>query len=306
MKRTIALCVLAASCLASTAQASSTYAQTRYPIVLAHGMFGWNTIAGFFEYWNGIPADLKSNGATVFSTQVSGLDSSEARGEQLLTQVKTVLAVTGAKKVNLMGHSHGGQSIRYVAAVIPGQVASVSAIGSPTKGSPVADLVLALGKISPALESVVFTALNGLDSLITTLSGGKFVPNAQASMTALSTAGANAFNAKYPQGVPTTACGQGAASVNGVAYYSWGGTSVATNLFDPTDLLLDVTTLAFLGSANDGLVGQCSSHVGTVLRDNYPFNHLDEVNLLFGLKGWGADPVGVIRTQANRLKVAGM
>jgi len=310
MKRIVALSLLASSIFAAVlpgqAQASSTYAQTKYPIVLAHGMFGWNTILGVFEYWNGIPADLKSNGATVFSTQVSGLDSSEARGEQLLSQVKTILAVTGAKKVNLMGHSHGGQSIRYVAAVIPAQVASVSAIGSPTKGAPVADLVLALGKISPALESVVFTAFNGLDSLITTLSGGKFTPNAQASLTALSTAGAAAFNAKYPQAVPTTACGSGAATVNGVNYYSWGGTSVTTNIFDPTDALLAVTSLAFVGGANDGLVGQCSSHLGVVLRDNYPFNHLDEVNLLFGLKGLGADPVGVIRTQANRLKLAGM
>lgn len=305
MKKICALFALAC-CFLSSAASAGTYAQTRYPIVLAHGMFGWNTIAGVFDYWYGIPSDLRSNGASVFVTQVSGLDSSEARGEQLLTQVQTILAVTGAKKVNLVGHSHGGQSIRYVAAVIPAQVASVSAIGSPTKGSPVADLVLALGKISPALEQVVFTALNGLDSLITTLSGGKFTPNAQASLTALSSAGAAAFNAKYPQGVPTTACGQGAASVNGVNYYSWGGTSVATNFFDPTDLLLDVTTLAFAGSANDGLVGQCSSHLGAVLRDNYGFNHLDEVNLLFGLKGFGADPVGVIRTQANRLKLAGL
>jgi triacylglycerol lipase len=30
--------------------------------------------------------------------------------------------------------------------------------------------------------------------------------------------------------------------------------------------------------ANDGLVGKCSSHLGTVIRDNYFHNHLDEVN----------------------------
>jgi len=306
MKRIIALSLFAFSCLTSTAHASSTYAQTKYPIVLAHGMFGWNTIAGVFEYWYGIPEDLKSNGATVYSTQVSGLASNEARGEQLLTQVQTILAISGAKKVNLIGHSQGTMSIRYVAGAIPAQVASVTGIGGPNLGSPVADDLLALNKVSPALESVVLTALNGLDSLITTLSGGHFTPNAQASLTSLSTAGSAAFNASYPQGIPTTTCGQGAATVKGVNYYSWGGTGVSTNFLDPTDLLLEVTTLAFGGAANDGLVGQCSSHLGVVLRDNYAFNHLDEVNQLFGLKGFGADPVGVIRTQANRLKLAGM
>ena len=35
--------------------------------------------------------------------------------------------------------------------------------------------------------------------------------------------------------------------------------------------------------ANDGLVEQCSAHFGRVLRNDYRHNHLDEVNLLFGL-----------------------
>ncbi len=57
-------------------------------------------------------------------------------------------------------------------------------------------------------------------------------------LASLNSAGSNAFNALHPQGVPTSSCGQGAAVVNGVRYYSVGGTSVLTNIFDASDALL--------------------------------------------------------------------
>ncbi|HEX5359633.1 MAG TPA: alpha/beta fold hydrolase, partial [Fluviicoccus sp.] len=90
---------------------TSSYTQTKYPIVLAHGMAGFAKL-GPVDYWYGIPQDLVSGGAKVYSTQVASFQSSEVRGEQLLTQVKTILAISGAAKVNLIGHSHGNQSIR--------------------------------------------------------------------------------------------------------------------------------------------------------------------------------------------------
>lgn len=121
-------------------QAWSSYTQTRYPIVLAHGMAGFDNI-GPLDYWYQIPNALRKDGARVFITQVSSFESSEVRGEQLLRQVREILAITGAAKVNLIGHSHGNQSIRYVAGIIPGRVASVTSVGGPAKGSPVADLV---------------------------------------------------------------------------------------------------------------------------------------------------------------------
>ena len=124
------------STVSVTATAASTYSQTKYPIVLAHGMFGFKSLlGGAIDYWYQIPSDLQANGAKVYVTQVAALESSAVRGEQLLTQVKNILAITGAAKVNLMGHSHGGHSIRYVAAAIPTKVASVTAIGSPVKGA---------------------------------------------------------------------------------------------------------------------------------------------------------------------------
>jgi triacylglycerol lipase len=44
-----------------------------------------------------------------------------------------------------------------------------------------------------------------------------------------------------------------------------------------------------------------------VVRDDYPWNHLDEVNQAFGLRGlFSPDPVAMYRAQANRLKSLGL
>ena len=67
----------------------------------------------------------------------------EARGEQLIDQVETIVAITGKPKVNLIGHSHGGLDVRYVAAVRPDLVASVTAVAGPHKGADLADFLRA-------------------------------------------------------------------------------------------------------------------------------------------------------------------
>ena len=137
--------------------------------------------------------------------------------------------------------------------------------------------------------------------------GGSLPQQSTAALDSLTTAGATRFNAKYPEGVPTTACGEGAYSARGVRYYSWSGGSQLTNVFDLSDAALGLTSLAFLGAANDGLVGTCSSHLGQVIRDNYSMNHLDEVNQLFGIVNlFETSPVSLYRQQANRLKNAGL
>lgn len=286
---------------------AADYAKTKYPLVMAHGMFGFNSIAGVVDYWYQIPQDLRSNGATVFVTQVAPLDSSEARGEQLLKEVQDILAISGAAKVNLVGHSHGSHSVRYVAAVIPQKVASVTAVGGPVKGSPVADLVLGISNVSPALGNFAVNALNALGSVISLLSGNTAKVDAKASLQALSLPGSAAFNEKFPAAVPSSVCGEGAYQVNGVRYYSWSGSAIKTNILDPSDLLVSVTGLGFQGVESDGLVGRCSSHLGMVIRDNYKMNHLDEVNQMLGLRSLSeVDPKSLYRQQANRLKLAGL
>ncbi|MDP3847893.1 MAG: triacylglycerol lipase [Pseudomonas sp.] len=306
-KTLLALCI--ASCLAVAAQANAAtgYTQTKYPIVLTHGMLGFDKLLGV-DYWYGIPATLRRDGAKVYVTQVSQLNTSEARGEELLAQVEEIVAISGQSKVNLLGHSHGGPTIRYVAAVRPDLVASITSIGSPHKGSAVADFIRNVPPGS-AGEAVLAGITNALASVINLLSSNpsSSPQNALGALASLNSVGAASFNAKFPQGVPTSACGEGAYRVNGISYYSWSGTSPLTNFLDPTDLLTGAGSLTFKGEANDGLVGRCSSHLGKVIRDNYRMNHLDEVNQTLGLTSlFETSPVSVYRQHANRLKNASL
>ncbi|MCD6061914.1 MAG: triacylglycerol lipase [Moraxellaceae bacterium] len=290
---------------------TSTYAKTRYPIVLAHGMAGFSRI-GPLDYWYGIPQELSKAGANVYVTQVASFNSSEARGEQLLSQVKMILAITGAPKVNLVGHSHGSHSIRYVAGVLPTRIASATAVGGPNLGSPVADLIQGARDIpvlAPLAEPILTGAVNGFFSLVDILSGQEYRQDAIAGLVSLTSAGSADFNKRFPQGMPaaTNTCGNGAAiGSNGVRYFSWSGTGHLTNALDLVDVPLGAMGLVF-PEANDGLVGRCSSHLGTVIRDNYFMNHLDEVNQVMGLTSlFETDPKTVFRNHANRLKNLGL
>ncbi|MES2321361.1 MAG: triacylglycerol lipase [Pseudomonadota bacterium] len=276
------------------------YTQTKYPIVLVHGLFGFDRV-GPVEYWYGIPSSLRSGGATVYTTSVSASNSTEVRGEQLLTQVKQIIAATGKGKVNLIGHSHGGPTSRYVASVRPDLVASVSTVAGVNKGSKVADIALGL---APGVSSAL---VNAVGSLLNFLSGNSGLPqNGRAALVSLSTAGTAAFNQRHPQGVPTTACGSGAQVVGGVQYFSWSGAQPYTNIFDAADPFMALTGLAF-GEKNDGLVSSCASHLGRVIRDDYGMNHLDEVNQLIGIVNlFETNPVTVFRQQANRLQLLGL
>lgn len=286
--------------------AHAGYTSTKYPIVLAHGLFGWDTILGI-DYWYGIPKSLKDGGAKVYVTQVSAANSTEVRGEQLLAQVKQILAATGAAKVNLIGHSHGGPTVRYVAAVAPELVASATTVGGVNKGSKIADLIRGALPAGSTSENVANQVASLLGSVISTLSGNSALPqSAVNALNSLTTEGSLAFNAKFPQGVPTSACGEGAYSVNGVKYYSWSGTKPFTNVLDPIDGPLAILD-TFFGEPSDGLVSGCSSRLGKVINANYKMNHLDEVNQFFGLVNlFETNPVTIYRQHANRLQQAGV
>lgn len=285
---------------------SCTQAKTKYPIVLAHGMSGFDELFGIVDYWHGIPSELRDYGATVYVTTVSQFNSTEMRGEQLIDQIETIVAISGKPKVNLIGHSHGGLDVRYVAAVRPDLVASVTSVGSPHKGADLADW-LAANVVNGSFGETVLAALaNSLGDVLAFLTGHSNPQDAIAALGSLTSAGLDVFNASYPAGVPATSCGEGAYVANGIRYYSWSGTGIFTNALDIGDPLLGITSL-FYGEPNDGLVGRCSSHLGDVIRDNYFMNHVDEINHVLGLVSLlESNPKTVFRTHANRLKNAGL
>lgn len=309
MIRTIfrATLLLLALTLATPGRAQSDYTKTRHPVVLVHGLLGFDSLLGIYDYFYGLPSELRSGGAKVYVANVSSSNYTEVRGEQLIRYLDQLRATYGHTKFNLIGHSHGGPTARYVASVRPDLVASMTSVGSPHTGSKVADGLRTVAPPGSILETTLAGFVNALSIFIEFLSGDADPQNALGALASLNSAGAATFNARHPQGKPTTSCGQGASVVNNVRYYSMGGTSVLTNIFDVSDAMLGAGALFFGFEQNDGLVGQCSSHWGVVLRDNYGWNHLDEVNQILGLRGlFASSPASVYRAQANRLKNAGL
>ncbi|MEB3767226.1 triacylglycerol lipase [Acinetobacter sp. MD2] len=290
--------------------ANNHYATTRYPIVFVHGMFGFTrlgTSSFGMDYFYQVLPDLARNGANVFATQLSPLESTEVRGEQLLQQIEEVRAITGQDKVNLIGHSHGGPTIRYIEIVKPEYVASLTGVGGTFRGSKVADTVLS----SNPLHSVMNLVGNHiLSPTIQWAEGNSNLPiSTTRSLQSISQAGSAEFNRKYPSAALAASCAQNGASYNnGIYYYSWTGTGQITNLLDVTDsAIASIGPLVYLNRDNDGLVDRCSTHFGKVIRDNYNYSHLDEINQILGMRSiFSPDPVALYRQHANRLKLQGL
>lgn len=321
------LVLAALSGFSQLANAADTSGKTRHPIVLVHGLAGFDTI--LVDYFYGVKHELAGVGAVdVYTPQLSAVNYSEVRGEQLLSYLEELQAITGAQKFNLIGHSQGGIDSRYVASVRPDLVASVTSVGSPHFGSKTADFV----KDTP-LETMALAIGDAIGTFIGVLGGDPDLKQSTVgAIESLNSAGASRFNAKYPEGLRQGACrdvplvnvgtwywpnfqwdysvNDGDHVVNGVRYYSWSGTYnfvTNSNPLDAGDVLLGVTTLTFGFEENDGLVGRCSSHLGQVIRDDYTLNHIDQVNHIFGLGGlFTTDPLPLFREHARRLKQAGL
>ncbi|UVL41059.1 triacylglycerol lipase [Pseudomonas sp. B21-040] len=290
---------------------------TRYPLVLVPGMLGFIRLV-LYPYWYGIVSALRQGGATVFAVQVSPLNSNEVRGEQLLARIEQILHETGAAKVNLIGHSQGSLTARYAAAKRPDLVASVTSVAGPNHGSELADY---LHKHYPH-DSVKGRLLSGLLRLINALMclldtgyrGPKLPVDIHASHHSLTCEGVALFNQRYPQGLPETWGGHGPEEVYGVRYYSWSGTlqpgktDRGRNLFDGTNRSCRLFAQTFVNEAGycDGMVGRYSSHLGTVIGDEYPLDHFDIVNQSLGWVGKGAEPIRLFVEHAARLKAAGV
>lgn len=225
---------------------------TRFPIALMHGFFGFENYFGLTEYWNGIVDPMLDLGTEVFTPFADAINNPVNRANQQLDNLEAIYEETGARKLNLIGHSQGGLDSRLIAS--PGgldqgeRIASITTVATPHRGVPVP----LLDFLSDAVNLIVD------------------FPNFSAQEAA-------AFNDSYPDS-------------NDVTYYSWSAASCAAiDIFcrDDTDgevidTFLSVThgILLVADGPNDGLVTVNSArwgvHLGTLAAD-----HLDEIGQLF-------------------------
>lgn len=310
--RKLILALLCTSVAIAAPLASASYTKTKYPILLVHGVAGFNTIGGLINYFHTVPYNLERSGAKVYTASVSFVNTSEQRGAQLATYISGL----NEAKFNLMAHSQGAPTSRVTASIIPERIASITSINGVNYGSKVADVV---NKVIPPGSYVLGGAnaiANALGSIVNALSSSNNPQNGVGALTTLTTAGTIKLNnALGWKGVNRTYC-QGSTENNtyskggknyNVKMFSWTGDNVVTNAFDILDPFFFTTSLAFKpGEKSDGLVAACATKMGNVISTSYTMNHGDAVNHLFGIRSIWTNPVSLYRSQANRLKGKGL
>ncbi len=120
-------------------------------VVLAHGFLGFSEVLGV-EYFNGVKQKLENYfgpSLKVFVSQVPGAASIDERGKELSNQIRKALdsgRLDSKQKVHIIAHSMGGLDARLMISEnignIAAQIRSLSTIGTPHRGSPIADLIM--------------------------------------------------------------------------------------------------------------------------------------------------------------------
>ena len=299
--RHIAAAAVAAVAVAAVPAHAGTAAKTKHPVVLVHGFIGFDSILGVVNYFYQIPGALRDEGATVFIASVNPSQTTEYRGEELNKQLDAWKAASPwynkIQKFNLIGHSHGGPTVRYSAAT-RSDIASVSTMSGTHYGSKVADEILKGTTPDGGFDQAATAGLK----LIGWLTGNTNYKSAdlKTALKALSSVDAERFNQQFP-------AGRNAEYQNGQYFYSYAGNVVKTNGWDVSDAILAYTGKYYGTAANDGLVSPDEAKWGKQIDLALPWNHLDEINQVLGSIGKGApDPKAYYVNIVNRLKAKGV
>jgi triacylglycerol lipase len=115
--------------------------RTRYPIVLVHGVLGFDELSlggKRHEYFRGVEEHLRALGAEVHRPRLPPLASVAERAAALAAYVEAL----PARRVNVIAHSMGGIDARFAVARLglAPKVASIITVGTPHRGTPLADV----------------------------------------------------------------------------------------------------------------------------------------------------------------------
>lgn len=227
-----------------------------YPIVLGHGILGFDDtegmLNGLVKYWGGMDDYLRSQGVPVLTPGKTAMQGLAHRAQEQKEQILTWMAANGYSKVNYIGHSQGGLDGRYMITHLgmANKVATYTSLNAVHRGSPVADI--GLGVIPDWLEPFVGAVVNVFGKLI--YSGGEQDVIAMAESLAISNL------ATFNQNTP---------NVSGVKYYSYGSYITVPDLVQHPlmGILYPVTWAGGLfygvGGANDGVVPHSSQKWGS-------------------------------------------
>jgi len=113
------------------------------PVVLVHGLFGFDRIGvpgARFDYFRGVAKHLGSLGCHAHAVKLPAAASVPARAKELCAAIEALPHA----RVDLIAHSLGGLDARYALSKLglDQRVRSLVTIGTPHRGTPIADLVV--------------------------------------------------------------------------------------------------------------------------------------------------------------------
>ncbi len=213
-------------------QRSDDICATKYPLVMVHGL-GFRDLH-YINYWGRIPGALEKHGAVIYYGHQEAWGDIKNNAADLCRTVRLVLEETGAEKVNIIGHSKGGLDARYAVSQmgLSKYTASLTTIGTPHRGSALADLIVKLPKpVFKLCEKVINSMF---------LRYGDHRPDFGAAAFDLTSEGTKKFNQNCPD-------------ADGVYYQSY--TSVMKDFFSDRILQLSYAYIALKDDKqNDGMV----------------------------------------------------
>lgn len=113
------------------------------PVVLVHGLFGFDRIGvpgARFDYFRGIAKHLESLGCHAHAVRLPAAASVPDRARELAAAIEAL----PHDRIDLIAHSLGGLDARYALTHLglASRVRSLVTVGTPHRGTPIADLVL--------------------------------------------------------------------------------------------------------------------------------------------------------------------
>lgn len=244
---------------------------TKYPVVMAHGMGAQAKIVDIVDYWWGLEDALEEEGADVYITSVNGMDTTANKAASFKKQVLEILAISGKSKANVIGHSHGTIYTRYAISNLglAPYVASYTGLSGPHRGSSVADFIF---KMVPNQGWTLVG--DALDIVYTFVMGDENPNSLENGMEMTRPYMQNVFNANCPD-------------VAGLYYQTY----TSKIRYASNSVMLEVPWLICLANEgdNDGLVSVSSAKWGNfrgVIEGAWwsgGVDHLNIVNQFFGV-----------------------
>ncbi len=254
--RYLILSLLATGYVWAGSGSSSKPLQGSYPIVLSHGILGFDDtkglLGGAIKYWGGMDQYLRDQGAAVLTPGTNPIQSVSNRALDQKNQINSWIAANGYTKVNIIAHSQGALVSRYMVSSLgmASKVASVTTINGVNRGTPVADIALAV--VPTWLQPSVNVVVNVISQIVY----GKTRQDVIAMAASLTVANANALNAANPNNAA-------------VKYFSYGSKITLPDLIQHP--LMGITypitwtggVFNGQGGDNDGVVPLSSQQWGT-------------------------------------------